>query len=325
MKPARVSFLVGAGSPRPSTSPGAGQPRPYQYPLPRGTGTAPQDRRRGVEAMSSIGKPVAHDSAREHVRGEAAYLADLPPLRGELTVDFVGSPVAHGRIKSVDVEAARKGEGIVAVLTAADVPGDNQFGPVFHDEELLASEVVHYHGQPVICLAGESKEAVAAAKALVKIEGEPLPAVLTIGEAIAKQQFIGPTRRIRRGDVAAAFAAAEHRLSGKVVIGGQEHFYLETQAALAVPGEAGQVTIHSSTQNPTEIQAVVAHCLGLSLNQVVCVCRRMGGGFGGKETQAATPAILAALVASKTGRAARIVLGHERTSRPPASVTPTSA
>src|SRR5438552_3793508 len=261
--------------------------------------------------MSSIGKPVAHDSAREHVRGAAAYLCDLPPVRGELTVDFVGSPVAHGRIKSVDVDAARKAEGIVAVLTAADVPGDNQFGPVFHDEELLASEVVHYHGQPVVCLAGESKEVVAKAKALVKIEVEPLPAVLTIGEAIVKQQFIGPTRRIRRGDVAAAFDAAEHCLSGKVVIGGQEHFYLETQAALAIPGEAGQVTVHSSTQNPTEIQAVVAHCLGLSLNQVVCVCRRMGGGFGGKETQAALPALLAALVAFKTRRPARLIFSSD--------------
>src|SRR5439155_2646721 len=196
--------------------------------------------------------------------------------------------------------------------TWADVPADNAFGPVFHDEELLAKEVVRYYGQPVVAVAGASKEAVNAAKALVKTGVEPLPAVLTIEDAIARRQFIGPVRRIRRGDATAALAAAEHRLAGELVIGGQEHFYLETQAALAVPGEAGEITVHSSTQNPSEIQAVVAHCLGLRLNQVVCVCRRMGGGFGGKETQAALPALLAALVAAKTRRPARFVLGHEQ-------------
>jgi xanthine dehydrogenase large subunit len=262
--------------------------------------------------MGSLGQSIPHDSAREHVRGEAVYLDDLPPLHGELCVEVVGSPVAHGRIVATDVDAARRVEGVAAVYTWADVPGDNVFGPVFHDEELLAKVEVHYLGQPVAVIAGESREAVAAAKALVKIKVEPLPAVLSIEEAIARQQFIGPTRNIRRGDVAVALAAAEHRLAGELVIGGQEHFYLEAQAALAVPGEAGEITVHSSTQNPTEIQAVVAHCLGLRLNQVVCVCRRMGGGFGGKETQAALPALLAALVAHKTRRPARVVLGHEQ-------------
>jgi xanthine dehydrogenase large subunit len=261
--------------------------------------------------MGSLGKPIPHDAAREHVCGEAAYIDDLPPLRGELWVDVVGSPVAHGRIISIDVDAARRVEGIAAVLTAADVP-HNLFGPVFHDEELLAQDVVHYLGQPVVAIAGERKEAVAAAKALVKIEVESLPPVLTIEEAIARQQLIGPVRRICRGDATAALAAAEHRLAGELVIGGQEHFYLESQAALAVPGEAGEITVHSSTQNPSEIQACVAHCLGLSFSQVVCVCRRMGGGFGGKETQAAQPAVLAALVAFKTRRPARLVLGHEQ-------------
>jgi xanthine dehydrogenase large subunit len=262
--------------------------------------------------MAALGQPIPHDSAREHVRGEAVYLDDLPPLHGELCVDVVGSPVAHGRIVAIDVDAARRVEGVVAVYTWADVPGDNVFGPVFHDEELLAKEEVHYLGQPVALIAGESRGAVAAAKALVNVKVDVLPAVLSIEDAIAREQFIGPTRRIRRGDADSALAAAEHRLSGELVIGGQEHFYLEAQAALAMPGEAGEITVHSSTQNPTEIQAVVAHCLGLRLNQVVCVCRRMGGGFGGKETQAATPAVLAALVAHKTRRPARIVLGHEQ-------------
>src|SRR5262245_59372030 len=135
--------------------------------------------------MGSLGQPIPHDAARAHVCGEAAYLDDLPPLRGELWVDAVGSPVAHGRITAVDVESARRVAGVVAVLTWADVPGDNAFGPVFHDEELLAKEVVQYRGQPVVAIAGDSKEAVNTARALVTIQVEPLPAVLTIADAIA--------------------------------------------------------------------------------------------------------------------------------------------
>jgi xanthine dehydrogenase large subunit len=261
--------------------------------------------------LSIIGQPLPHESAHEHVRGEAVYVDDLPPMRGELTVDFVGSAVAHGRIVSVDLGRARNDEGIVAVLTAEDVP-ENIFGPVFHDEELLARETVHFHGQPLVAIAGESRDAVARAKKLIRIEIDPRPAVLTIEEAIEKQQFIGPDRRIRRGDVHSALAGAPRRLSGELRIGGQEHFYLEANAAIAIPEEAGQIVVHSSTQNPTEIQATVARILKRSMAQVTCICRRMGGGFGGKETQAAMPAALAALVAVKTGRPARCVLGHEQ-------------
>jgi len=262
--------------------------------------------------MSKLGQSVPHDSAREHVCGEAVYIDDMPPLWGELCVDFVGSPVAHGRIRSIDAAAARQAPGVAAVLTWADVPGDNRFGPIFHDEELLAKEIVPFIGQPIVAIAGDSRAAVESAKKLVRIDIEPLPPVLTIDEAIAKKQFIGPTRRIRRGDAAAALACAEHRLGGELRMGGQEHFYLESQAAIAIAGEAGEITVHSSTQNPSEIQAVVAHCLGLPFAKVVCVCRRMGGGFGGKETQAALPALLAALVAFKTRRPTRIVYGHEQ-------------
>jgi xanthine dehydrogenase large subunit len=261
--------------------------------------------------MPSIGQSLPHDSAREHVRGEAVYVDDIPPLRGELIVDFVGSPVAHGRISSVDVTAARQVPGIVAVFTAKDVP-ENLVGPVFHDEDLLATEIVHMRGQSIVAIAGESRAAITAAKALVMIKVEPLPPVLTIEEAIERKQFIGPTRKIARGDVDSELTQAMHRLFGELQIGGQEHFYLEAQAALAIPGEAGTMTVESSTQNTTEIQAVVARCLKLQLAQVVCTCRRMGGGFGGKETQAAMPALLAALTAAKTGRPARCVLGHEQ-------------
>jgi len=262
--------------------------------------------------MPLLGKPLPHDSAREHVTGEAVYLDDLVPLRNELLVAFVGSPVAHGRILRIDVAAARQVAGIEAVLTHADVPGENTFGPIFHDEELLAASACHYVGQPIVVLAGTSPQALQSARALVHIDMEALPAVLTIDEAIAKRQFIGPTRHIQRGDVAAAFARAEHLLDGTLTSGGQEHFYLEPQSALAIPGEGGQVTIHSSTQNPTEIQAMAARCLGLGQNQVVCSCRRMGGAFGGKETQAAQPALLAALVAWRTRRPARLVLSCDQ-------------
>jgi xanthine dehydrogenase large subunit len=261
--------------------------------------------------MATIGQPLPHESARGHVCGEAVYVDDLPPLRGEIVVDFVGSPVAHGRIKSVDVAAAGTADGVVAVFTAADVP-ENLVGPVFHDEELLASEVVHFCGQPVVAIAGESRSAVTAAKKLVKIDVESLPSILTIEQAIERNQYIGPTRHVAHGDTAAALAEAVHRLSGELHVGGQEHFYLESQAAIAVPGEARSIKVHSSTQNPTEIQMIVARCLKREMADVVCTCRRMGGGFGGKETQAALPACLAALVAAKTGRPARCVLGHEQ-------------
>src|SRR5258707_3128666 len=154
--------------------------------------------------MTLIGKPLAHESAREHVLGEAVYLDDLPPARNELLVDFVGSPLAHARIKSVDVTGAARLDGIAAVFTSADVPGESTFGPVYHDEELLAEHECQYVGQPVVVLAGTSREALRAAKAAVRLDLEELPAVLTIEEAIARRQFIGQPRRIRRGNVGGA-------------------------------------------------------------------------------------------------------------------------
>jgi xanthine dehydrogenase large subunit len=262
--------------------------------------------------MAHLGKPLPHDSARLHVTGRSQYIDDLPPLHNELLLDFVGSPVAHGRIKALDVGGVARLDGVVAILTAADVPGHNTFGPVFHDEELLAEKECHYVGQPIVLLAGTNRHVLQAARAAVRLEMEELPAVLSIDDAIANKRFIGPTRHVRRGDVAGGFARADHVLDGTLHTGGQEHFYLEPQAALAIPGEDGQITVHSSTQNPTEIQAVVARCLGLRHSQVVCICRRMGGGFGGKETQAAQPAIFAALVARHTGRPARVALSCDQ-------------
>ncbi|MCX7718763.1 MAG: xanthine dehydrogenase molybdopterin binding subunit [Candidatus Sumerlaeaceae bacterium] len=257
--------------------------------------------------MPHSGKPVPHDSARGHATGTAPYIADLPALAGELWVDYVPSPLPNGLLRRVDTDEALRVSGVVAILTAADIPGRNRFGSIICDEPFLPSDRVSYTGQPVAIIAAESREAARRARALVRLDIAAEPPVLTIEEACAAGLFIGPRRRIARGDAAAAIASAPHRLEGEFRSGGQEQFYLESQAAIAIPGEQGQMVVHSSTQNPTEIQAVVAEALGLGMHEVVCICRRMGGGFGGKETQAAIPAVMAALVARHTGRPARVV------------------
>jgi xanthine dehydrogenase large subunit len=277
-------------------------------PIPDGPGPEAIDRR----PRPVLGSPMPHESAMAHVTGQAVYIDDIPPSRGELFVDFVGSPLARGMILSIDISEASKVEGVVAVLTAGDLPGPRKFGPIFEDEEVLAEEECHHVGQPIVLIAAETREALRAAKASVRIEMEPLPAILTIDAAIDGGHYLGPTRQIARGDASSAMERAEHILSGELRMGGQEHFYLEPQVARAVPGEGGQLLIQSSTQNPSEVQSVVAKVLGLRHNQVVCECRRMGGGFGGKESQAAHPALMVALVAAKTGRAARIVFARDQ-------------
>jgi xanthine dehydrogenase large subunit len=254
-----------------------------------------------------VGKGVAHESARANVAGTTLYLDDLPPFRNELVVDLVSSALAHARIVSLDLTAAKRMAGIVGAFTAADVPGDNRFGPIIHDEEVLASHECRYVAQPIVALAGENRAALRLAKQAVHLELEALPAILSIDQAIAARDFFGEPRRIARGDVLAALAGSEHALQASFRTGGQEHFYLETQAALAVPGESGSLSVYSSTQNPSEVQAMVAHCLGLRQNQVVCTATRMGGAFGGKESQAALPALVASLVVHRTGRPARLV------------------
>jgi xanthine dehydrogenase large subunit len=261
--------------------------------------------------MASVGQNIPHDSALGHVTGESIFLDDVPPARGELLVDFVGSPVAHGRVKSIDLSAAKSIPGVVTLLTHKDIPGHNLFGPIIKDEHLLVDETAMYIGDPIVLIGAESRAAIDAAKTAIKIEVEPLPPIFSIDDAIAAGQFIGPKRVIERGDAAGALAAAQHSLEGMLHIGGQEHFYLESQVAIAYPGEFGQITVHSSTQHPTETQQLVAEILGIPFNRVVVVCKRMGGAFGGKETQAAQPAAMAALVAAKTRRPARVVYNKD--------------
>lgn len=261
--------------------------------------------------MPSLGKPVPHDSAVGHVTGQAPYIDDLPTLAGELCVGFVGSPVAAGRMTRVDTGAALAVPGVVGCFKASDVPGKNSFGLVVVDEPFLADRDVLYVGQPVVVVAATSPAALATARQKVRIECQESEPILDLTESIRRQKFLGPRRRIARGDVAANLNTAPHRLDGVFTTGGQEHFYLESQAAIAYPGEQGQMVVHSSTQNPTEIQAVVAEMLGIGQHEVVCICKRMGGAFGGKESQAAIPAMMAALVAHKTGRPARVVYSKD--------------
>lgn len=255
-----------------------------------------------------VGKNIPHDSGRGHVTGESIYIDDRPFARNELLVGIVGSSVAHGRLCAVDFQAARAIPGVVGVYTHRDLGGHNQLGPIVADDVLLAEDLCTYIGQPIAVIAADTRAALQQAQAAVQLTIDTLPAIFTIPEAIAAQQFLGQPLQIACGDVDRALAEAEQTLSGVFECGGQEHFYLESQAAIAYPGEHRTLTIHASTQHPTEVQREAAAVLGLQQHQIVCVTQRMGGAFGGKESQASAFAIMAALVALKTQRPARCTL-----------------
>ncbi|HEX8366602.1 MAG TPA: xanthine dehydrogenase molybdopterin binding subunit [Allosphingosinicella sp.] len=256
-------------------------------------------------ADGTVHRPLPHDSADLHVAGAATYVDDLPEPPGVLHLAFGHAAEGHAALLSLDLEAVRAAPGVVAVLTAADIPGENNVGPVVHDEPLLADGEILYPGQPLFLVAATSTRAARRAARLGKAEVELRPALVTIADASAAGCEIEETQIMARGDADAALAAAAHRLTGTLEMGGQEHFYLEGQAALAIPGEQGQLHILSSTQHPSEIQHLTAKLLGRSHAEIVVEVRRMGGAFGGKETQAAAFALACALVAAKTGRPAK--------------------
>ncbi|MEP6823026.1 MAG: xanthine dehydrogenase molybdopterin binding subunit, partial [Chthoniobacterales bacterium] len=249
---------------------------------------------------------VPHESAHKHVIGEAVYVDDRAQTDGMLEVWPVCSPHAHAKILSRDVSAARAMTGVHAVLLAEDVPGLNDVGAVRHDEILLADEEAFYHGQIVALVVGDTPEICRLAAEKVIVEYEALPPIFTIEEAIETSSFHTEPNWIRRGDATAALGSAQKTLEGEFSFGGQDHFYLETNAAWAEVGEDGTVFISSSTQHPSEVQHIVAHVMKLPMHSVVVECPRLGGGFGGKETQAAGLAALAALAASRTGRKVRV-------------------
>lgn len=250
---------------------------------------------------------LPHDSAHTHVTGESEYVDDRPKMNNELFVDVFYSSRAHALIKKLDATEVLKQPKVVAVFTAKDMP-HNVWGAIFKDQPILADEKVQHAGEPIALIVAETMEAAQRAKQKMIIEYTDLDSVLSITKAREVKSFIGDRRKIERGNVDEAMKNAPHQISGAIEIQGHDHFYLESQATIAYPLEDGQIEIHSSSQHPTETQHVVAHALGLPDRDVVCIVKRMGGGFGGKESQAAPFAAMAALCAKKLKCPVRLAL-----------------
>jgi xanthine dehydrogenase large subunit len=256
----------------------------------------------------SVHRSVRHDSALKHVAGEAPYIDDLPEPPGTLHAALVMSPLAHGRLRKAGVPPSA---GVVAVLGPADVPGRNDVAAVGQDEPLFAHDEVSYVGQPLLLVVARTLDEARHAAEKAVIEIEELPAQLDIEAALAARDYVQAPSTVLRGDPDTALAGAPHRLSAEFTVGGQEHFYLEGQVAFALPGEDGDLTVHSSTQHPTEVQHICARVLGCDYNRVTATVRRLGGGFGGKESNASWVAAAAALAAHHTGRPVKLRLPRE--------------
>jgi xanthine dehydrogenase large subunit len=271
------------------------------------TATNPQER----PIRGGVNTALAHDSAARHVAGEAVYVDDMPELAGTLHLYVAMSACPHARIVALDVSAVREQAGVVCVLTAADIPGVNDASAFAGDDPVFAEGEVQYAGQSLFAVAAETLDAARAAAGVARIEYEDLPALITIDDALAANADLMPAQTMRLGDVDAALRKAPRRLSGTLRMGGQDHFYLEGQIAYAVPGEGGDMLVYSSTQHPSEVQHNVAKVLALPDHAVTIEVRRMGGGFGGKETQPSLFAAIAALAAHKTGRPAKLRLDRD--------------
>ena len=261
---------------------------------------------------SAVGRPLPHESARLHVTGAAPYIDDVPEPAGTLhVVPGWCRDAARGRIVSLDLDRVRAAPGVVAVLTSADVPGVNDGSPSIGGDPIFADGDIRFHGQVVFAVVAETRAAARAAARLAAFEVEAETPVVTVEAALARDDDVLPAYEFTKGAAAAAVAEAPHRLDDTFFVGGQEHFYLETQVAMAVPREGDEIRIFASTQHPTEISHVAARVLGLPEAALPCECRRMGGGFGGKESQATQWAVIAALAARLTGRAAKIRLDRD--------------
>ena len=240
----------------------------------------------------SAGNGIAHESAIGHVSGSACYVDDIPAREQQLYVAIGCASIANGKVIKLDLDAVRAATGVVDVLCEADLPGARDIGLVFPGDPLLSS-TISFMGQALFAVAASSHKLAQQAVMLASIEYDEQPAALSLDDAIENKHYVRPPHRMHRGDADAAIANAPYRIQGSVRNGGQEHFYLEGQVALAIPGEAGSVTVHSSNQNPTEAQHLIAAVLGVPMHKVTVETRRMGGGFGGKETQATTCCALA--------------------------------
>jgi xanthine dehydrogenase large subunit len=263
-------------------------------------------------ARTGVGVPRWHESGPRHVTGAAVYLDDMREPEGLLHTYVRLSDRAHATITKLDVSACCLAPGVHAVLTADDIdPQLNDVGPALPGDPIFAPGIVRYDGQALFAVAAETEALARAAAQRAIIDYDDLPALFDIADAVAQDATVSPPLTMRKGDAATAIAAAPHRHQGEFRMGGQDHFYLEGHIALAVPGEEGEIKIYSSTQHPTEVQHLVARTLGVPDHNVVCEVRRMGGGFGGKESQASQVAVTAALLAVKTGRPVKWCLNRD--------------
>ena len=260
---------------------------------------------------SIVRQEKAHDSAARHVSGEASYIDDLPEPRDLLHIWPVLSPHASARILSMDLSGVAKQPGVAGVFSAQSVPAKNDCSPSIGDDPIFAESRVDFAGQIVFAVAADSEIAARIACGHAKIEYEVEDPILSVEEALHQGQFVLPSSTVNTGDSEFALHNATHRIAGRLSCGGQDHFYLEGQAAMAVPKEAGDLVVYSSTQHPSEVQHLIAHALGKSFSSIIVEVRRMGGAFGGKESQAAQTACIAAIVANQTGRAAKMRLDRD--------------
>ena len=262
-------------------------------------------------ATAVVHKPLPHDSAVLHVQGAANYVDDIGEPAGTLHIAIGMADKARGKLKALDLEPVRAAPGVVAVLTAADIPGKNDIAPVFADEPLFADREVMFHGQALFAVVARTRDEARRAARLARIDIEAKTPAVTIADALVTGGRVQDDYAFGRGDATAAIGKAAHQLEGEFTIGGQEHFYLEGQASFAFPGEGDEMTVHASTQDPTEVQHIVARVLGIPDAFVTVETRRMGGGFGGKESQACAWAAIAALAARVTGRPCKVRLDRD--------------
>src|SRR5436305_11864601 len=269
------------------------------------------DRRSEDLRLRVVRRPLWHDSSPKHVAGSATFVDDIREPEGLLHIAVGGAPIASGQLLGVELDAVRAAPGVVAVLTVADIPGKNDVGPVLHDDPIFVETRIDFYGQVVFAVVAKTREQARRAAKLAKVEASVGTHCVSVDDALAADSHILPDYTFRKDDSAAALAESAHRVKGRLRIGGQEHFYLEGQVSLAIPGEDGDMLIHTSTQHPSEMQHLVAGMLKVPVSAITVEVRRMGGAFGGKETQAAQWAAIAALGARVTGKPCKIRLDRD--------------
>src|SRR6185295_8069559 len=269
------------------------------------------DRRSEELRLRVVRRPLRHDSAQKHVAGSATFVDDIREPEGLLHIAVGGAPIASGQLLGLDLEAVRAAPGVAAVLTAADIPGRNDVGPVLHDDPIFVETRIDFHGQVVFAVVAKTRGEARRAAKLAKVSVSTVTHCVSVDDALAADSHILPDYTFRKDDSATALGDSPKRAKGRLRIGGQEHFYLEGQISLAIPGEDGDMLVHVSTQHPSECQHLIAHMLEVPVAAITVEVRRMGGAFGGKETQAAQWAAIAALAARITGRPCKIRLDRD--------------